>query len=103
MGLKKLGENYDADKLERDLNHLDTYYLGGGWSSDGPGCKQMDYYSGPFAIQTSQLIYSKIAAEDDPVRCEEYRRRALMYAVDHIHYFDPEGMFISPVASLFSE
>ena len=40
--------------LDADLELLDTFYLGKGWSSDvlwSPDKKQADYYSGSFAIQ----------------------------------------------------
>jgi hypothetical protein len=56
----------------------------------------MDYYSGPFAIQTAQLIYSKLAAEDDPERCDLYRERAQQYLLSYAHYFDPEGKYCLP-------
>lgn len=52
---------------------------------------QLDYYSSSFAIQFAQLAYSKLAQKEDPTRCEEYRNRARMFALDFVHYFDPEG------------
>lgn len=55
----------------------------------------MDYYSGSFAIQYLQLLYSKLAADIDPQQAEEYRKRARMYALDFVHYFDPEGRAIT--------
>jgi hypothetical protein len=55
----------------------------------------MDYYSGSFAIQYLQLLYSKLATDTDPVQAEEYRNRARKYALDFIHYFDPEGRAIT--------
>ncbi|CCX34487.1 Similar to hypothetical protein AOR_1_140154 [Aspergillus oryzae RIB40]; acc. no. XP_001819314 [Pyronema omphalodes CBS 100304] len=94
LGLRSLGLAYNASKLKTDMDHLDSFYVGSGWSTDGPRNIQMDYYSGPFAIQTSQLIYSKLAAETDPERCKEYKDRARQYALDHIHYFDAEGRAI---------
>ena len=78
--------------MNADLDRLDTFYIGGGWSRDGPeGVIQLDYYSSSFAIQFAQLVYSKLAQEFDLVRCEEYRNRARAFAQDFIHYFDPEG------------
>lgn len=53
--------------------------------------RQLDYYSGPFAIQVAQLIYSKLAADSDPKRATAYRERARLYAQDFVHYFDPQG------------
>lgn len=78
--------------MKADLDHLDTFYIGDGWSRDGPeGVVQLDYYSSSFAIQFAQLVYSKVAQEADPARCEEYRNRARKFAQDFVHYFDPEG------------
>lgn len=77
-----------------DLDHLDTFYVGGGWSRDGPETVcQFDYYSSSFAIQFAQLVYSKLMDKEDPVRCAEYRERARKFALDFVHYFDSEGQF----------
>lgn len=75
------------------MDHLDTFHVGGGWSNDGPKVHhQMDYYSGSFAIQFLQLLYSKLAGDFDPERAERYRQRAREFAKDFVHYFDPNGM-----------
>lgn len=79
--------------MKADLDHLDTFYIGDGWSRDGPeGVVQLDYYSSSFAIQYSQLVYSKLAQKEDPARCEEYRNRARQFALDFVHYFDEQGL-----------
>ena len=92
LGLSKIGAPYSQDQLKADLDHLDTFYLGDGWSRDGPaGVKQLDYYSGSFAIQYAQLVYSKLAEKEDPARCEEYRDRARQFARTFIHWFDEDG------------
>lgn len=92
LGLRRNGAPYSMERLEGDMDHLDTFYIGGGWSNDGPKSHhQMDYYSGSFAIQFLQLLYSKLAADIDPVRSEKYRNRAKEFAKDFVHYFDPEG------------
>lgn len=68
------------------------YILHHGWSRDGPeGVVQLDYYSSSFAIQVAQLLYAKIMERGDPIRTEEYRNRSQKFALDFIHYFDPEG------------
>ena len=54
----------------------------------------MDYYSSSFAIQLLQLLYAKLAGEEDPKRAEEFKRRAQQVALDLIHYFDDEGRAI---------
>ena len=81
--------------MKADLDHLDTFYIGDGWSRDGPeGVVQLDYYSSSFAIQYAQLVYSNLMEKEDPTRCAEYRNRARMFSQDFVHYFDPEGEFL---------
>ncbi|PPR00178.1 hypothetical protein CVT24_005076 [Panaeolus cyanescens] len=96
LGLSRAGSpRFDAKRMKADLDHLDTFYIGDGWSRDGPeGVIQLDYYSSSFAIQFAQLVYSKLAQADDPERCEEYRNRARKFAFDFVHYFDDEGRAI---------
>lgn len=93
LGLHKVGSSrYDAAKMKADLDHLDTFYIGDGWSRDGPeGIVQLDYYSSSFAIQFAQLAYSKLMQDEDPERCQEYRKRASRFAQDFVHYWDEEG------------
>lgn len=95
LGLSRAGSpRFDAQRMKADMDHLDTFYIGDGWSRDGPeGVIQLDYYSSSFAIQYAQLVYSKLAQADDPDRCEEYRNRARKFALDFIRYFDEEGEF----------
>ena len=94
MGLYRAeSSRYDAARMKADLDHLDTFYVAGGWSRDGPETVcQYDYYSSSFAIQFAQLIYSKLAWNEDRPRCENYRERARLFAKDFVWYFDPEGM-----------
>ncbi|OTB18948.1 hypothetical protein K445DRAFT_364215 [Daldinia sp. EC12] len=95
LGLKKNGGKFSQERLDRDIEHLNTFYRGGGWSNDGPeGIHQMDYYSSSFAIQFLQLLYAKLAGEDDPARAEEFKKRAQQVALDLIHYYDNEGRSI---------
>ncbi|KAK4888496.1 hypothetical protein LTR27_012609 [Elasticomyces elasticus] len=92
LGLKANGAPYSHERIEQDMDHLDTFHRGGGWSNDGPeGYTQMDYYSGSFAIQYLQLLYSKLAASFDSKRCEVYRSRAQDFALDFVHYQAPDG------------
>lgn len=92
LGLKANNAPYSQERLEADMNHLDTFYRGDGWSNDGPeGYTQMDYYSGSYAIQYLQLLYAKLEGHNDPKRAEEYRNRARMYALDFVHYQAPDG------------
>jgi hypothetical protein len=96
LGLERNGANWSKDRLKADIKQLNTFYRGDGWSNDGPEhYRQMDYYSGSFAIQYLQLLYSKLAADIDPEQAEEYKKRARLYALDFVHYFDPEGRAIT--------
>jgi hypothetical protein len=54
----------------------------------------MDYYSGSFAIQFLQLLYSKLAGDFDQQRADHYRERAQQFALDFVYYFDPDGRSI---------
>ncbi|RYC57865.1 hypothetical protein CHU98_g8352 [Xylaria longipes] len=92
LGLKKNGGKFSQDRLDSDIEHLNTFYRGDGWSNDGPeGIHQMDYYSSSFAIHFLQLLYAKLAGEDEPERAEEFRKRAQVVALDLVHYYDKEG------------
>lgn len=106
-----------AEEMERDFALLDTFFIGQGWSGDGPwltaeqaareeedaikrgrrdqigGGRQADYYSGSFAIQFSQLLYSKFASDLDPVRATKYRQWAREYGEGFWRYFDADGMY----------
>ena len=46
---------------------------------------------GSFAIQFSQLLYVKYAADIDPERCEVFRARAAEFADGFWRYFDING------------
>ncbi|KAI1501121.1 hypothetical protein F5X99DRAFT_383959 [Biscogniauxia marginata] len=95
LGLKKNGGKFSQERLDRDIEHLNGFYRGEGWSNDGPeGIHQMDYYSSSYAIQFLQLLYAKLAGEDEPARAEEFKKRAQLVALDLIHYYDNEGRSI---------
>ncbi|KAK4124304.1 glycoside hydrolase family 47 protein [Parathielavia appendiculata] len=86
LGLKKNAGKFSQERLDADIKHLDTFYSGDGWSNDGPeGIHPMDYYSSSFSIQFLQLLYFKLAGEEDPERAAEFRKRAQMAALDLAH------------------
>lgn len=96
LGLAANGAAWDSARMEKDIAQLNTFYRGDGWSNDGPeGYRQMDYYSGSFAIQYLQLLYAKLARSSDPTQADEYEARARTFALDFAHYFDPEGRAIT--------
>ncbi|CAG8950425.1 hypothetical protein HYFRA_00006919 [Hymenoscyphus fraxineus] len=97
--VKVCGVPYEEVKkvLQDDLDLLDTFYRGEGWSSDGLWSeekKQVDYYSGSFAIQYSQLAYVRFAGDIDPERCEKYCVQAREFAKAFWRFFDTEGAAI---------
>lgn len=53
--------------------------------------RQADYYSGSFAIQFSQLLYTRFAGDLDPERCEKYRAQAREFGKGFWRYFDQDG------------
>lgn len=115
--VKALGESIDnvRDEIASDLDILDGFYRFDGWSADGPWLtveqaqaeseqyaqtgrrdaigigRQADYYSGSFAIQFSQLLYVRFAADLDPDRAEKYRQRARDFGAGFWRYFDASG------------
>jgi len=62
----------------------------------GPG-RQVDYYSGSFAIQFSQLLFVRFAGQTWPERAAMYRDRAGEFGRGFWRYFDAEGMLTPPV------
>lgn len=100
--------------MEQDLELLDKFYISDGWSSDGiwrPASndangegsginaargRHADYYSGSFAIQFSQMLYTKFAGELDPKRCSVYKARAKDFISSFWAYFDTDGKWHCP-------
>ncbi|KJK61771.1 Uncharacterized protein conserved in bacteria DUF2264 [Aspergillus parasiticus SU-1] len=101
---KVCGVRYENVKefIQEDFALLDTFQLGNGWAADGPWRKdatdgeevygrQADYYSGSFAIQFSQLLYTMFAADLDPERVSLYIHQARQFADQFWRYFDEDG------------
>ena len=63
VALRKCGREYSEENLSKDLDVIETFYLGDGWYGDGvakegnPNSGQKDYYI-PFAIHFYSLIYA---------------------------------------------
>ncbi|KAH8597840.1 hypothetical protein B0O99DRAFT_507376 [Bisporella sp. PMI_857] len=99
--VKTCGVPYEdlKESIQADFEVLDKFEMKGmnGWNSDGiwsDDGRQADYYSGSFAIQYSQLLFVRFASDIDPERAEKYRKRAGMFALDFIRYFDKNGASI---------
>jgi hypothetical protein len=80
---------HGSEQMRVDLERLDSFYLGQGWYTDGPG-GPCDYYV-PFAMHFYALIYARYAGGVDPVRASSYRDRAAEFAAQFIHWFSPDG------------
>ncbi|KAH6842473.1 hypothetical protein B0I37DRAFT_435996 [Chaetomium sp. MPI-CAGE-AT-0009] len=86
------------DLIQRDLDLLDSFYLGEGWSSDGlwgDERKQADYYSGSFALQFAQMLYVRLSDGFDQERAQRYRTQAWLFAAGFWRYFDTNGAAIA--------
>ena len=108
--VKTCGVPYDSlrESIAADLAILDSFEMGegNGWNSDGKwgeGGRQADYYSGSFAIQFSQLLFVKFASDLDSERAEKYRKRAGLFALDLMRYFDADGLFLFEISGLWKE
>jgi hypothetical protein len=89
IGLKKAGARYSQGAIDKAFQILETFYLGGGWYSDGKD-KRIDYYI-PWAIHFYSLIYAKYMQDEDPLRCREIRERAKLFAGDFVYWFAGDG------------
>ncbi len=79
----------DLALMHQDLDLLDGYYKGDGWSTDGAS-PQKDYYI-PWAIQYYSVLYSKFGAHTDPERAARYRQRAILFGQQFVLWFDKNG------------
>lgn len=102
-------------QMKNDLDELDTFHLGNGWSSDGKwrgseldDCEWqlfqetgkvhsikpdrcVDFYSGSYALQFCQLLFIRFAGDLDPQRTERYRQQARDFGAQFWTYFDQQG------------
>ena len=92
LALASVGMPCDLALMERDLNEVDSWYVGDGWYTDGtPDVKpQRDYYI-PWALQYYGVLYSVFAAQRDPARAETFRQRALAFGKEFAYWFDKNG------------
>lgn len=92
LALDSVGMPCDLPQMERDLDEIDSWYVGDGWYTDGtPSIKpQRDYYI-PWALQYYGVLYSVFAARRAPARAERFRRRALEFGRQFAFWFDENG------------
>ena len=89
LGFETVGRPWDREQVERDLEMLDSWYLGDGWYSDG-GNNRRDYYIA-FAFHFYGLIYAATKEQTDPERCRRFKERARQYAPDYMYWFGRDG------------
>lgn len=89
IGLKAVGENYDADAINWALDRIEEFYLGDGWYADGIN-GHSEYYI-PFTIHYYCLFYAKVMNKEDPIRSKLYKERAAAFAKDFIYWFSEDG------------
>ena len=92
VALRKCGREWDAETLASDLDAIDDCYLENGWYFDGYE-SQIDYYI-PFAMHYYGLIYARVMEQEDPLRSETYKQRAVQFAQTFKDWFSIEGASI---------
>jgi hypothetical protein len=96
LGLERCGELFSKKQVDADLDHLDRFYLGDGWYSDGVGSATYrdgrlgDYYV-PMAFHFYGLLYARLAKAGDPARIARYVERARLFAQDFQYWFAADG------------
>lgn len=97
--LRKLGRpEYDGELLAQALEQIESFYVGGGWYRDGR-MQTRDYYIA-WCFHYNALLYTELAQEEDPERCERWRQRAVEFADDFQHFFSPSGEAVAYGRSL---
>jgi len=89
VALYRCGVSLDKEELEKELELIDSMYIGDGWYVDGK-TTQRDYYV-PFAFHYYGLIYSTVMREEDPEWSKRFIDRAVRFAQDFVYYFDEAG------------
>lgn len=89
LGLKNVGAPYDKDRLQSAIAHINSFYRGNGWYTDG-NTKQADYYIA-FAMHFYGLIYAKVMADEEKEQSAIFKERAMRFAQDFIYWFAQDG------------
>lgn len=87
--LRRLGREWSEEKLNADLETIESFYLGDGWYRDGAN-GQKDYYIA-FAIHFYSLVYAVAEGKNDPKRAKLFRERAAEFAKQYIYWFADDG------------
>lgn len=89
LALKKCGREWDKDRMEKDLDYINSCYIGDGWYFD-ENPSQMDYYIS-FAIHYYSLVYCTFMEKEDPDRVQTMKERAVQFAQSFKYWFDEKG------------
>ncbi len=89
LALRRLDRPFSEEKLNEDRADIESYYIGGGWYSDGPR-GQRDFYVA-WALHYYGLIYSRF---EHDAYADTYRARAKEFAKDFIYWFSDRGAAI---------
>jgi hypothetical protein len=92
LAFKKLGKDWNQEKLKCSLELIESFYLGDGWYQDGDSGHK-DYYVS-FAIHFYNLIYIREMKQEDPLRCKQFKERAEVFGKQFIYWFDEDGLGI---------
>lgn len=89
--LRTVSAQWSADDIERNLAMHESWYVGGGWYSDGGSGdarrQNFDYYSG-WAMHFYPLWYGRILGEEPD---ETYRDRLRQFLGDMVHLVAADG------------
>lgn len=89
ISMKKCGREWDKDRVEKDFEIIESCYIGNGWYFD-ENPTQIDYYIS-FAIHYYGLIYYKYMKDEDPLRSDKIKSRAITFAQTFKYWFDEKG------------
>ncbi|RPE08321.1 DUF2264 domain-containing protein [Chitinophaga lutea] len=92
--LLSVGEEPDAERLEKGITKMAEWYKGDGWYGDGPNLA-FDYYNS-FVIHPMLVDTLAVLARHQPERKKEYDlavKRMQRYALEQERMISPEGTF----------
>ncbi|MDF3298543.1 DUF2264 domain-containing protein [Streptomyces tropicalis] len=87
--LQEVGHRPEASRraVDRGLERVEEWYLGGGWYSDGPG-RAFDHYNG-WALHFYPVLHARLAG--DPVLLDRYGGRLAAHLADCARMFGGDG------------
>ena len=92
IGFKNCDQRYNQERINQDLQKLDSFYLDRGWYVDGYP-NQIDYYI-PFAFHFYAIIYIKVIGDEDSKYVPVFKQRAIEFAQTFKGFFDRNGVAV---------